>query len=175
LFTIALTASLLLCLAACVLWAGTHSDGKRTRHLGAHAVWIVGSGAGLVRITYMSRSPREPPAQRLDESGGDATLRYTLGDIEPETDRLGFGFVTTDDRHDLDLIAPAASRLTLIVVPHWFVVGVAAVLPLVWISGWSRTRMRRAHGCCVDCRYDLRATPDRCPECGAAATTGAEP
>ena len=50
--------------------------------------------------------------------------------------------------------------------PQAYVVVLSAVLPLVRIRQLVRTRRVRVHGLCASCGYDLRATPDRCPECG---------
>ena len=58
-----------------------------------------------------------------------------------------------------------------IAVPHWFVLTLS-VLPLGASMVRWRARARRARrGCCRECGYDLRATPERCPECGAMPRT----
>lgn len=61
------------------------------------------------------------------------------------------------------------SRRRLIVVPYWFPAIVFAVLPGLWAGGWLRNRrrvLRGRRGLCERCGYDLRASADRCPECG---------
>ena len=58
---------------------------------------------------------------------------------------------------------------TLVMAPMWFVVGVLAVAPAGVVGRRVFGRRRRAgDGRCAVCGYDLRATPERCPECGAA-------
>ena len=50
----------------------------------------------------------------------------------------------------------------------WPVAVAATTTPAVWIWRRRRERKRMNHGFCQRCGYDLRATPERCPECGAA-------
>ena len=63
-------------------------------------------------------------------------------------------------------ITSAGMRRWNLVLPLWFIAAIAALLPSLW---WNRRRMSRKSirlGLCLSCGYDLRATPDRCPECG---------
>jgi hypothetical protein len=56
-----------------------------------------------------------------------------------------------------------------VVVPHWFIVLTTALLPVRWTVVRSRARRAFRNCRCGRCGYDLRATPDRCPECGTLA------
>ena len=54
-----------------------------------------------------------------------------------------------------------------VTIPHW-----AVILPLLFIGIipffkiWRRRKRRATVGYCAQCGYDLRASKDRCPECG---------
>ena len=54
-----------------------------------------------------------------------------------------------------------------VVVPIWPFTLIFAIAPSMWLRRASIRHHRVAHGLCLTCGYDLRATPDRCPECGA--------
>ena len=55
-------------------------------------------------------------------------------------------------------------------VPLWFLVCVTGAVPSARAVSGFRRRRRVTRGLCVHCGYDLRATPERCPECGTAAS-----
>ena len=52
-------------------------------------------------------------------------------------------------------------------IPHWLAIA-ACLLPPAWVVRRQLRRWRwKRGGCCLNCGYDLRATPGRCSECGA--------
>jgi hypothetical protein len=56
---------------------------------------------------------------------------------------------------------------SLVVVPYYSLLLPTLVMPSLWF--WRRLRTTHFGPMqCRGCGYDLRATPDRCPECGAA-------
>jgi len=77
------------------------------------------------------------------------------------TDALGFTFGRGP-------VTPGAATSTVTGIPLWAVALLTAIAPVTWLARRParRRRQRLAIGLCASCGYDLRATPDACPECG---------
>jgi hypothetical protein len=94
-------------------------------------------------------------------------LAITVGDMQSEMSD-GHGLLRPETRR-------INGHILLVELSLWWIVVLSAPLPLVWII-MNRRRLLRvwkrkyAAGHCPNCGYDLRATPDRCPECGATPT-----
>ena len=56
-----------------------------------------------------------------------------------------------------------------LVIPLWPLVVLLAIPTALLFRSHRRLEARARDGGCAACGYDLRASPDRCPECGAAS------
>jgi hypothetical protein len=89
---------------------------------------------------------------------------YALDSREPREKAGGGPQGRGDDR--IRVVHSAA------LIPWWAVSPPLAVLPALRLRRRLIPRRRRATGRCPACGYDLRATPDRCPECGGVPVKG---
>jgi hypothetical protein len=80
----------------------------------------------------------------------------------PDGQWLSFTFAAGRDRLPGD-----AADHWYVVLPFWLLVLIFGLMPS-WASVRyvRRRRATAAFGHCPACGYDLRATPERCPECG---------
>lgn len=179
--------SLLLCLTTAALWVRSHFASE---HL-AHAVmsgpaWVGRSSGGVVYLDHRSRW-----AYAGGWSFGRSRIAPGPGSLAHEYQPplrgfrfMGFGvFGGTNfswPAHEHPGVAVPVNRTDprwwrdryfAVSFPHWFAVLVFGILPVRWYRQLRREQLKANRGRCAVCGYDLRATPNRCPECGTIPAT----
>ncbi len=160
LFNFASLLGLVLCLATLVLAIRSYwvADAIAWRNSN-----IATSCGDLLFSSDTRDDPRPITSGVVYQSSSPHSYKYkSLWGVQPALAPIGFAYT---------IITGNGFRAFMMMVPLWFIALIAAILPALWIrlyrGKWRRERRRDA-GLCPHCGYDLRATPDRCPECGTA-------
>jgi hypothetical protein len=161
-FTIGSGFSMLLCLGIIALWVRSVYYFDDFGSFSPRRYWHVTSVQGQVCFRYLTSGSDLWESRTEVVSGNLKRVKYNLGQFNWRL--LGVGY---SNRAVPSRSGPLSGQMVL--VPHWLLALAAAVLPIMWFKGWRGRRLadhRATEGLCRKCGYDLRATPDRCPECG---------
>jgi hypothetical protein len=182
----AIVAALLLlpCVAVCVPWARIYAVEDMVVWQGTGAAWSAVSAQGWVVVEWNRSNWSGLPAERYGlryERASPPTraiaaqiYALSVGPRDTWVHRQWRGFAYTYWRSWV-----GGNSIGTLVLPFWAVAG-AALLPLLaGLVGRAYARVRRRRcvrrGRCPSCGYDLRASPERCPECGEPAQVTSPP
>lgn len=144
--------SLLLAAALLPMWYRSHHGPEFVRYASPNQWWFsITSGHGTIDVMYIANWPGEP---EFFFGRRDANVMYAT---RYGKRFLGFGS------------AAQHNGGRYVNTPYWFLVACCLAVAALAARSWRRRRRVLLEGRCKECGYDLRATPDRCPECGTAA------
>lgn len=152
LFTLLAALSLTLCLATCALWVRSYWQNGLNGQKFHFSERVIYTDAGKVWL-------------RADHSWPEVD-DATWGE-DYEVSFAGFG-VRAGNRNQVapDFSWVSAHYTKWWFLPLWFPALLFGLPPAYWSLHIVRRRLSLRDGLCTSCGYDLRATPDRCPECG---------
>jgi hypothetical protein len=161
---------LLLGAAVVVLWVRSYSriDGVALHH-GPFALSLASCPGHLtlVQATFSETKPYEQQGLIKFESSEVAELEWPWDWFRSfARSRYGVGGIEVGLGGSVD---PAGVRMSLryFMLPHWLMLLTVGVVGTYAATPTVRSWRRNARGLCPACGYDLRASHDRCPECGA--------
>ena len=182
LFDLVAVVSLVLCVASVALWVRSYFTEDSVYKLSpcrtgagpSYDAWGLISGGGKLQFLRQQSLGLSLIETRTElAKNGKWGLHWNHYPYAPPSglkgniwNRMGFAYRVVGPNQWFTLDWRAA-------VPHWSIAAFFAVAPvIVAMTAMRRSRRTAAHRC-VSCGYDLRATPDRCPECGTAVAEAA--
>ncbi len=165
LLNLAAGVSLLLAIAIVALWVrsywwSVYAIRVTTAVEEAHEVsraWQLTASRGGIRVALLEMSSSAPAQANFSSSRG---WKWFQGPPQMELGSL------PRFMHEATTM-PQPGHAYFLVCPFWLMIIGLAILPTIAIVRHRRRRRRETNNLCPTCGYDLRATPDRCPECGA--------
>jgi hypothetical protein len=167
LLTFAAAVSLLLCVTVCVLWGRSYRaydfvllyENRAPTHE-AFGWAYTSEGTFILHWETIEGDSRRPPQPRWStvrryKNSGGVVSRW----LKANSGRHAIGFWLVTEQHQYTGLPPAHS--SSLGIPYWFLVTATAALPVGWIIRRVRSCRRVAAMRCLNCGYDLRATPDR--------------
>ena len=153
----ATVASLVLAALTVVLWVSGNWISVRARYGRAPGLFVFSSGGGLYAL-YQPTPRNQSKSWGFGIDGAD--------DLAPESDLFG---VPENRWLPVRLFRAGGPRASvrMVLLSDWFVLSVSGCIAAWGVSRWRKARKSNGNEMCSTCGYDLRATPDRCPECGA--------
>jgi len=181
-FNVLATLSFALFLFTIAAWCWSFHRGQFIFHTSwqpAPRLWMT-IGIGFERGVFCLGEERFriSPNQDVDEFLSDSKPGWHFTSFEPRKSSDDCGWCwTVFSTHRPGVGSLAGNEVShSVAIRCWALAVVLSILPAVWLRTAHGQRRLALQGRCIACGYDLRATPDRCPECGAAVTpTAAAP
>lgn len=161
----AILLSTLLCIALVSLWVRSYWYGDRIVCARESFTASIGSEGGTCFFEWSTRWPGDQCGPRHDS--WLITPMPSFGAPErPLVHLWTFSHSREDEAVVFDRTRAVMTPFHSVVVPLWLPMLLFAMAPATWVLRRRRRNRRNDRGMCPSCGYDLRATPERCPECG---------
>lgn len=142
--------------------------------------WGVGgwSDSGSIIIHFFAR---QNPVRGMRPPPGFAFSSYvyvpksirSFGPRAPLETKYGFGY--REENIPSYFVTAKYGGTVAVQAYRWRTIGFPYAVPIILCAMYPimQFRRRRREGCCAKCGYDLRASPERCPECGLVTASAA--
>jgi hypothetical protein len=146
--------SLLMCVASAVLWVRSFWVSEGWPWTRGDSTLIVGTMRGTLSLEWMHTVTTGWHAHYA--AYGPVDAKWMVNHSPSHWHGFAFGRIA---------YGPVLGNLVYFLIPCSALVGLTALLPLARVYA-HYFRRKKVPGLCASCGYDLRATPDQCPECG---------